>query len=166
MWDLPGPVSPALTGIFLTSGPSENPEPWYFRMLLLDMSSFPKPNWCTYYPSCPLSMYVCMLSPFSHIQLFVTRWTVACQAPMSMGFFWQEYWSGLPCPPPGDLPNPGIKPMSLISPVLADRFCITSLIWEAPPIHKPKNTCFCLYCPSINNSVMSSLLSEILYKPR
>ena len=42
--------------------------------------------------------------------LFVTPWTIAHQAPLSMGFSRQEYWSGLPCPPPGDLPNPGIKP--------------------------------------------------------
>jgi len=42
----------------------------------------------------------------------VTPWTVACQASLSMGFSRQEYWSGLPCPPPGDLPNPGIKPRS------------------------------------------------------
>ena len=49
----------------------------------------------------------------SHIQLFVTPWSVAQQAPLSMGFFRQEYWSGLPFPSPGDLPNPGIKPRSL-----------------------------------------------------
>ena len=55
---------------------------------------------------------VCMLSHFSHVQLFATLWTVACQAPLSMGFSWQEYQSGLTCPPPGDLPDPGIKPMS------------------------------------------------------
>ena len=42
----------------------------------------------------------------------VTLWTAACQAPLSMGFSRQEYWSGLPGPPPGDLPSPGIKPMS------------------------------------------------------
>ena len=57
--------------------------------------------------------------------------TVAHQAPLSIGFSRQEYWSGLPCPPPGDLPNPGIKPASLISPVLAGRFFTTSAIWEA-----------------------------------
>ena len=56
-----------------------------------------------------------MLSRFSRVQLFVTPWTVACQAPLSMGFSRQEYCSGLPCPPPGDLPNPGIKPASLTS---------------------------------------------------
>ena len=52
---------------------------------------------------------VCMLSHLSCVQLFVTLWTVACQAPLSMGFSRQEHWSGLLCPPPGDLPNPGIK---------------------------------------------------------
>ena len=60
-------------------------------------------------------MHACMLSHFSHIGLFETLWTVACQAPLSVGFFRQEYCSGLPCPPPGDLPNPGIKPASLVS---------------------------------------------------
>ena len=49
----------------------------------------------------------------------VTLWTVAHQAPLSMGFSRQEYWSGLPSPPPGDLPNPGIEPVSLMSPALA-----------------------------------------------
>ena len=49
----------------------------------------------------------------SHVQLFATPWTVVCQAPLSMGFSRQEYWSGLPYPPPGDLPNPGIEPTSL-----------------------------------------------------
>ena len=60
----------------------------------------------------PLHCCACVLSHFSHVQLFVTPWTVAHQAPLSMGFSRQEYWSGLPCPPPGDLPNPGIEPGS------------------------------------------------------
>ena len=60
-----------------------------------------------------------MLSHFSSVQLFVTSWTVALQAPLSRGFSRQEYWSGLPCPPPGALPDPGIKPTSLMSPALA-----------------------------------------------
>ena len=46
---------------------------------------------------------------FSRVQIFVTPWTIACQAPLSMGFFREEYCSGWPFPPPGDLPNPGIK---------------------------------------------------------
>ena len=55
---------------------------------------------------------MCMLSHISHVQLLVTLWTVAYQAPLSMGFSRKEYWSGLPCPPPGDLSNPGIEPAS------------------------------------------------------
>ena len=71
-----------------------------------------------------------MLSHFSHVQLFVTLLTVACQAPLSVGFSRQEYWSGLPCPP-GDLPNPGIEPLSLMSLVLGDSFFTTSATGEA-----------------------------------
>ena len=55
-------------------------------------------------------MHVCMLSGFTCVQLFATLWTVDCQAPLSMGFFRQEYWSGLTFPPPGHLPDPGIEP--------------------------------------------------------
>ena len=58
----------------------------------------------------------------SHVRLFVTPWTVVCQAPLFMGISGQEYWSGLPCPPPGDLPNPGIESTSLTSPALAGGF--------------------------------------------
>ena len=65
------------------------------------------------------------------IQLIVTLWTVAHQAPLPMGFSRQEYWSGLPCPPPGDLLNPGIKPTSLTSPALTGGFFTTSATWEA-----------------------------------
>ena len=54
-----------------------------------------------------------MLSCFSFVWLFVTPWTVVHQAPLSIGFSRQEYWSGFPCPPPRDLPNPGIDPVSL-----------------------------------------------------
>ena len=67
----------------------------------------------------------------SHVQHFVTPWTVACQAPLSSGFSRQEYWSGLPCPPPGDLPNPGAKRRS---PALQ----VDTLLSEPP--EKPKNT--------------------------
>ena len=58
----------------------------------------------------------------SCVQLFTTPWSVARQAPLSMGFPRQEYWSGLPFPPPGDLPDPGIEP---VSPARADR-CFTT----------------------------------------
>ena len=60
-----------------------------------------------------------MLSHFSCVQLFVTLWTVARQAPLSMEFSRHEYWSGLPCPPPGNLPYPETEPVSLKSPSLA-----------------------------------------------
>ena len=61
---------------------------------------------------------------------FATPWTVARQAPLPIGFSRQEYWSGWPFPPPGDLPNPGIKPTSLMSPVWAGGFFTTSTTWE------------------------------------
>ena len=72
-----------------------------------------------------------MLNHFSCVQLFVTLWTIAHWAPLSMGFSRHEHWSGLPCPPPGDLPNPGNELMSLIPPVLAGGFFTTSSTWEA-----------------------------------
>ena len=61
-------------------------------------------------------MCVCVLSHFSRVSLFVTPWTVAHKAPLSMEFSWQEYWSGLPCPLPEDLLNLGIKPVPLTPP--------------------------------------------------
>ena len=78
----------------------------------------------------------------SHVQLFVTPWTVAHQAPLSMKFSRQEYWSGLPFLPPADLPNPGIEPVPLASPTLAGRFFTTKPLgkqwvqlmgWMRPP---------------------------------
>ena len=63
-----------------------------------------------------MCVYVWLLS---HVLLFSTSWTVACQAPLSMGFSRKQHWSGLPCPSPGDLPDPGIKPPS---PALASGF--------------------------------------------
>ena len=72
-----------------------------------------------------------VLTCFSCVHLFATSWTVACQAPLSMGFSRQEYWNGLPCPPLGDLPNPGIEPAYLMSPALAGGFFTTNVTWEA-----------------------------------
>ena len=62
----------------------------------------------------------------------VTPWTVACQAPLSVGFSRQDYWSGLPCRPAGDLPDSGIKPTSLMPLELAGGFFTTSTTWEGP----------------------------------
>ena len=72
-----------------------------------------------------MRVHVCTLSRFSCVRLFVTPWTVARQAPLSVAFSRQEDWSGLPCPPPGDLPDPGIKPTCLVSEALAGRFLTT-----------------------------------------
>ena len=72
-----------------------------------------------------------MLSCFSHVQLFTTVWTVACQAPLSMGFSRQKYWSRLPRSLPGDFPDPGIEPASLMSPALVGRFFTTSVTGKA-----------------------------------
>ena len=78
-----------------------------------------------------------VLSHFSHVLLFVILWTIAHQASRSMGFSRKKYWSGLPCSPPGDLPNPGIEPTSLMaSPALAGGggwgwFFAISATWEA-----------------------------------
>ena len=74
---------------------------------------------------------MCVLSLFSCVQLFAILWTVARQAPLSMGFSRQECWSGLPCPSPGDLPGPGTKTESLKSPALAGGLFTTSAAWEA-----------------------------------
>ena len=77
----------------------------------------------------------------SHVWLFVTPWTVACQAPLSMGFSRQEYWSGLSFPTQSNLPNPRIERTSLASPVLADRFFVT----EPPGKPQKTNTFLCKY---------------------
>ena len=69
----------------------------------------------------------------------VTPWTVACQAPLSMGFSRQEYWSGLPFSPPGDLPKPGIESMPPVSPSLAGRF------FTIEPPRKPSHLVILLY---------------------
>ena len=79
----------------------------------------------------------CVLSCFSRVQLFATLWIMAHEVPLSMGFPGQEDQSGLPCPLPGDLPDPGIQPASafLMSPALAGRFFNTSTIQEARNIY-------------------------------
>ena len=72
-----------------------------------------------------------MLSHFCHVRHFATLWTVAHQAPLSMGFSRQEYWSGLPRPPLGDLPKPGVEPTTLMSLALVDGFFTTRATWKA-----------------------------------
>ena len=90
------------------------------------------------------SVHACVLSRFSCVQLFVTPWTVALQVPLSMGFFRQEYWSGLPCPPLEGLPNPEIQLASLLSPALAGGFFTTSTTWEALDLNISDAPCLLL----------------------
>ena len=85
-----------------------------------------------------------LLSCFSCDQLFATPWTVALQAPLSMGFSRQEYWSGLPFPSPGDLSNPGIEPVSLLSPALSGEFFTTCATWEVQWHNKVMSVFFTL----------------------
>ena len=91
---------------------------------------------------------VCVLSHFSRVQPFATPWTVARQAPLFTGFYRQEYWSGLPFPPPGDLPHPGSEPMSPVSYLLH---------WPADslPLAPPGKPCAVMGCTEI-------LLQEIV----
>ena len=79
--------------------------------------------------------YIQCVRALNHVSPFVTPWTVVLQAPLSMGFSRQEYWSGLPCLPPGDRPDSGTGPMSLMSPALGGRLFTTSTTWEAPDVH-------------------------------
>ena len=85
---------------------------------------------CTLKPEKGSRQIVCVL--LSCIWLFVTPWGLTCQAPLLMEFSRQEYWSGVTFPSSGHLPDPGIEPESLGSPVLAGELFTTSAIWEAP----------------------------------
>ena len=80
-----------------------------------------------------------MLSYFSRVQFFACLWAIAHQTPLSVGFFRQEYWSRLPYPSPGYLPNPGIKPMSPAAPELWVDFFLTAEPQEKP--HGTRHTC-------------------------
>ena len=81
-------------------------------------------NWVTW-----KILYQCVQSHFSYVWLCMTLWTVACQAPLSMGFSRQENCNGLSCPSPGDVSHPGIKTASLTSLTLAGGFLTTSTTW-------------------------------------
>ena len=96
-----------------------------------------------HYERLALPKFESLFSHFSHVWFFVTPWTVALQAPLSMGWSQQDYWSGLLCPPLGDLPNPGIQSMSPAAPVLAGRFFATeppgkpNLSLDTPQLWEP-----------------------------
>ena len=84
----------------------------------------------TYFPSD--KMHACMLCRFSCVRLFETFWTVTHWAPLSLIFSRQEYWSGLPCPSPGDLPHPGTEAVSHYVSCIGRQFFTTSTTWEVP----------------------------------
>ena len=98
-------------------------------VVVLSFFFFPHPM-LTYSPV-TLSLHcACVLTCFSRVQLFATPWTVVHQAPLSMGFSKQEYWSRLPFPSPGDLPDAGIEPRSLMFPVLQADSLPVELSWK------------------------------------
>ena len=92
-----------------------------------------------------------MLNGFSGLWLFVEPWTVAYQAPLSVGFSMQEYWSRLQCPPPGDLPDPGIKPTSL-----------RLLLWQAGSLPPAPPAILCNFLKSVSLT-MSTYLCLFFY---
>ena len=100
------------------------------------------------------SRTLCVLNRFSRVWLSATLWTVAHQAPLSTGFSRQKYCGGLPCPPLGDPPDPGIKPTSLRSPALTGVFFTASATWGAlinanpPHFEWPRNHLLSPCCPS------------------
>ena len=97
-----------------------------------------------------------LLSCFSRVQLCATPWTVARQASLSMGFSRQEYWSGLPCPPPGDLPTPGMEPVSRMSTALAGGFFTTSATRKAHVVHESESE-VAQSCPTLCDPMDCSL---------
>ena len=102
---------------------------------------------------------MCVLNCFNRVRLFVTHtdlWTLALQAALSMGFSKQEYWSGLPCPPPGNLPDPGIELASFMSLALAGRFFTTSATLEAHLYYI--HTCISDYYPCTIDIFMTKSL--------
>ena len=94
-----------------------------------------------------------MLSCFSRVWLCEIPWVVSCQAPLSVGFSRQEYWSGLPCPSPGDLPDPGMESPSFVSPTLAVGSFITSATWED---RKYNREILCIYLVHGNGNILIS----------
>ena len=129
--------------------------PFTFRVRMVKIPS----HWWTLGNLC---ICVCACS-FSCVRFFVTLWTVASQGPLSMGFSRQEYWSGLPFPSPGDLPDPGIKPASS---ALASGFFTTklqvSLCLHAKSLQSCPILCDPMDCSLPGSSVHGILQTRIL----
>ena len=107
-----------------------------------------------------------MLTRFSHVQLFAALWTVAHQAPLSLGFSRQEYWGGWPCPPLRDLPDPGVEPASLRSPSLAGGFFTTSTTWSpCPHTRLGRGSHCCAHKPSPHPRLPARILTTSFPEP-
>ena len=106
-----------------------------------------------------------MLSRCSCVPPFVTLWIIAHQASLSVGFSRQQCWSGLPCPPPGDLPNSRIKPMPLRFPAFAGQVFTTSATWEAWCIYVTPNLPARLILPFAPMSTYPFSTSLFLFLP-
>ena len=101
-----------------------------------------------------------MLSCYSRGRLVVTLWTAGHQDPLFMGFSRQKYWSGLPCPPPGNFPHPEMDHERPPSPALAGGFFTTSAIWEAPlEGHNSKKKCDHIYVINLERSEETCILA-------
>ena len=114
----------------LISVAPDNGQKWQFESLWVQ-KVFPAHGRLEYLREEIQSGTCVIISRFSQVLLCGTLWTAACQAPLPIGFSRQEYWSGLPCPLPGDPPNPGIRPSSLTSSALAGGFFTTRATWKA-----------------------------------
>ena len=122
------------------------------HLLLRNYISVSSRLYCTLANFIVLITCACVLRCFSCIQLCAMLWTVARQAPLKMGVSRQEYWSGLPCLSPEDLPNPGSKPEFLLSLALAGGFFTTSTI------------CNCLFLTiSLGERQLSFLISPLIF---
>ena len=108
--------------------------------------------------SCP---HACMLSHFSHVSLFATLWIIAFQAPLSIEFSRQEYWSGLPYSPPGNLPNPGLEPEFPVIPALQVDFFLLSH-WGSPIAAYPVSVFFLFFF--FLNSLLFFFFNRKLFK--
>ena len=137
----------ALQGVFITSNKFLTGE----MLDVLGRCSVPqtKVSWRMRKRKAPGLIILWVINRFSRVQLCVTPWTVAHQAPLSMEFSKQEYWSGLSCPPPGDRPDPRIKPAFPASPALQ----VDSLPTELPG--KPLFVCNNDLFPSAHSSYVS-----------
>ena len=109
---------------------------------------------------------VCVLSRFRRVQVFATLWTIAHQAPLSMGFSRQEYWSGLPCPPPGDLPHPRIEPGSPVAPALQADSLLLSHRGSLNKKKKKKNSYYLLDHEADREQNLAIWLQNMVLAPR